>query len=161
MKKNLTLLFIIFSLVCEGQGIERQTIDSKIIRTWGSAIECEFNRAIENADTSEYFSMVFRNAKYTAIYDPIVIIKSNQNELDNFISDAESVQNWILENKGKKASYSKNEFYINTEVFPTKGHIMITSQTDSDMGGYTFLTYKTFPIFIEYLKSRKISEGKT
>jgi hypothetical protein len=156
MKKNLTFLFIMFSLVCRAQGTEQQTIDSKIIRTWGSAIECKFIRSIENADTSEYFIMVFQNAKYRSISDNVIIIKNNQNELDSFIADAESVQNWILENKGRKASYSKNEFYIDTELFPTKGHIMITSQNVRDMGGYTFLTYKTFPIFIEYLKSRKV-----
>jgi hypothetical protein len=156
MKKNLTFLFIIFSLFSKGQGTDRQTIDSKIIRTWGSAIECKFIRSIENADTSEYFIMVFQNAKYTAISDIVIIIKNNQNELDSFIADAESVQNWILENKGRKASYSKNEFYVNTEIFPTRGHITITSQNERDMGGYTFLTYKTFPIFIEYLKSRKV-----
>ena len=158
MKKILTFILITTTLYCKGQGRDIQTIDSKIIRTWGSSIECKFVRVIEDGDTSEYFAMVYDNLRYRTISDMISIIKINQSELDVFIADAESVQKWISENKGIDASYTINEFTLSNYSGPgaSKGFIMISSQDPRDRDGYTFLTYKTLPEFIDYIKSRKL-----
>ena len=157
MKNIFILLFVIASSFCKGQGVMRSTIDSKIIRTWGSSIECKFHMQVEEGDTSEYFSMVFQNARYTQLTDIIVIVKMNQAELDSFIADAEAVQKWSLENKDKKAQFTLNQFSCSTDGnIYSRGFIMINEEKQR---GYTFLTYKTLPVFIDYLKSRKISKG--
>jgi hypothetical protein len=157
MKKTFIFFFVITSFFCKAQGIERNTIDSKIIRTWGSELECKFNMEINDGDTSEYFALIFQNLEFRQIIDMIVIIKSNQAELDSFISDAEKMERWILDNKNKKSSFTINEFHCNTDGNSNaRGFIMISPKGKR---GYTFLTYKTFPVFIDYLKSRKISKG--
>ena len=110
MKKILTFILITTTLYCKGQGRDIQTIDSKIIRTWGSSIECKFVRVIEGGDTSEYFAMVYDNLRYRTISDLISIIKINQSELDTFIADAESVQKWISENKRNNTQWQNRSF---------------------------------------------------
>lgn len=157
MKKTFIFFFVITSFFCNAQGVERSTIDSKIIRTWGSSLECKFNMEITEGDTSEYFALIFDNIEFRQISDMIIIIKNTQAELDSFISDAEKVERWIWDNKNKKASFTLNEFHCDTDANPnSKGFIMISPK---ERRGYTFLTYKTLPVFIDYLKSRKISKG--
>ena len=152
---------MLFSSFCFGQQFE--VIDSKVIKTWGSSVECQFKIMIDEQDTTVFFSMIFKNLEYRYINDFTSIIKNNQEELDEFIMNAEKIQEWNLNNIGKDASFFAGEFYVGNPPKSiseleknNKGYIMIRVKD-----GWTFLTYKAFSEFIDFLKSQKISTDKS
>jgi len=156
--KKLVLLFVLVSSFCFGQQFE--VLDSKVIKTWGSSVECQFKRMIGEQDTTVFFSMIFKNLEYRYINDFTSIIKNNQGELDELIMNAEKIQEWNLNNIGKDASFFAGEFYVGNPpklisemAKNNKGYIMIRVKD-----GWTFLTYKAFYEFIDFLKSQKISQ---
>jgi len=155
MKPLLIIVFSMSFLFSKGQQL--QTLDEITIRGYGRGLECSFVMSINNLDTTEYFLLSFVNMEYSLISDIQIISKNSQTELDSLISDAEKIQEWIINNKGIKASFRKGEFFIKNPG-ERNNVIMITNEKHGIIKGYTFLQPKKFPILIQFMKSRKLKK---